>query len=198
MARIRAEDYDDKRRAILDEAAKLFAEHGFARTSISMISDACGGSKAWVYHYYQSKDAILFDLLDRHIRLLLETVRTAGRGIDDPEARLLALIKALLAAYRDADDTHKIQLNEMAVLAPAQQHELKEMERAIVAVFADNLLAINPALRRRPELVKPATMSLLGSLNWSYTWFRADGPMSGEEYGELVARIFVDGLKRLP
>ena len=63
MARTRANDYDKKRQGILSRSAALFAEHGYTGTSITMIAEACGVSKALMYHYYSSKDAVLFDLL---------------------------------------------------------------------------------------------------------------------------------------
>src|SRR5690606_36531613 len=64
MARLRAKDYDDKRAAILEQAAGLFATEGFAAASLSRLAAACETSKASLYHYYQSKEAILFDILD--------------------------------------------------------------------------------------------------------------------------------------
>ena len=82
MARVRSEAYDDRRQEILDRAAGLFARHGFSRTSISTLSRECNASKAWIYHYYESKEAILFDILHDHIRMLRDTVQAA----DDPEA----------------------------------------------------------------------------------------------------------------
>src|SRR5271166_1779785 len=51
MARTRAQDYDAKRDTILGKAADLFAKHGYPGTSISMIAEACGVSKALLYHW---------------------------------------------------------------------------------------------------------------------------------------------------
>ena len=73
MARTRSEDYDVKRRLILDQAAALFAEKGFSAASLSELARACEGSKSWIYHYYPSKEAILYDILSDHMTTLLET-----------------------------------------------------------------------------------------------------------------------------
>ena len=51
MARSRANDYDDKRQAILDRSAELFSVYGFDRASMNRIAEACGVSKANLYHY---------------------------------------------------------------------------------------------------------------------------------------------------
>ena len=194
MARVRAGDYDAKRGQILDAAAELFAEHGFASASVAMLSQRCGGSKAWIYHYYGSKEAILFDLIDSHVRHLLATVRAADDPGAAPRQRLEALVLALLGAYRNADDKHAVQLNDLRRLPAAQQEEIRAHEREIVEIFAAALLAASPRLAERPELRKPVTMSLLGMLNWHHRWFRHDGPLGLEEYARVVVGLVLDGI----
>ena len=78
MARTRANDYDKKRLGILSRSAALFAAHGYTGTSITMIAEACGVSKALMYHYYRSKDAVLFDLLEDHLQNLVTVVEAAA------------------------------------------------------------------------------------------------------------------------
>ena len=63
MARPRSADHGIKRRAILDRSAALFARNGYDRTAMAEVAAACGVSKALLYHYYDSKDALLFDIL---------------------------------------------------------------------------------------------------------------------------------------
>jgi TetR/AcrR family transcriptional regulator len=90
MARTRATDYDDKRRAILDRSAELFAEHGYDRASMSKIAEACGVSKANLYHYYNDKEELLFDVIRFHLEELLGSLprrspegayRSVARGL---------------------------------------------------------------------------------------------------------------------
>ena len=197
MARVRSEAYDDRRQEILDRAAGLFARHGFARTSISTLSRECNASKAWIYHYYESKEAILFDILHDHIRMLRDTVQAADDPEAAPEARLEALIAALLEAYGDSDAKHRVLLNELGILAPTQQRQIRALEREIVALFAAAVADLNPALAAQRNLIKPVTMSLLGMLNWHFTWFRKDGPLGLEDYADLATRLFISGVKGL-
>ena len=72
MARTQAADYEAQRRAILDHAAEAFADAGYAACTMADIARRSGASKARLYHYYESKEAILYDLLDRHTRELLD------------------------------------------------------------------------------------------------------------------------------
>ena len=121
MARTRATDYDDKRRAILDRSAELFAEHGYDRASMSKIAEACGVSKANLYHYYKDKEELLFDVIRFHLEELLEVVEAADNPDLSPAARLKELVAALLEAYRDADAQHNVQINGLRLLPADRQ-----------------------------------------------------------------------------
>jgi TetR/AcrR family transcriptional regulator len=192
MARPRAADYDDKRLAILRGAASLFANQGFDRTSMSEIALALGVSKALFYHYYRSKDDLLFDIIRSHLSELVEVTEAADDPALPPGARLENVIAAILDCYRDADDEHKIQIGHLGRLSEVQQGELKGLERRLVEVLAGIVAALNPKLEKR--LVKPLTMSLFGTLNWKYMWFRDGGPVTHAHYVKLVTALFTAGI----
>ncbi len=193
MARPRAEDYDDKRDAILDTSGRLFAERGYDGASMSQIADACGVSKALLYHYYANKEALLFDIIERHLKTLVEAVRAASEANEEPTERVIAISTALLEAYRDADAEHKVQINDLKRLPDERQEAVKRLERQLVDLFAAALAAANPTLDGGNPLLKPVTMSLFGMLNWHYLWFRPQGPISRQDYAALATRLVVDG-----
>lgn len=196
MARPRASDYDDKRRSILDRSAALFAAHGYDRASMNMIAEACGVSKALLYHYYRDKEELLFDVIRFHLEELLEAVEAAREADQDPTDRLRSLCAALLEAYRDADAEHKVQINHLGLLAEERQAELKGMERDLVAIFADAIADARPELRGT-GLLKPVTMSLFGMINWHYLWFKSTGEVTRADYAALVSQLIVDGTRNL-
>jgi TetR/AcrR family transcriptional regulator len=197
MARPRANDYDDKRLAILRSATLLLARHGYARTSMAEIADACGISKSLLYHYYSSKEGLLYDILERHLERLVRVVATAAVGApgEAPAHRLERMVGDLLEAYRDADDLHKVQMNEFAILPDEAQARLSALERRIVAAFAAVLVEISPPLGEAGQPLKPVTMSLLGMINWHHTWFREHGPLSRRDYAALASRLIVAGVR---
>ncbi len=197
MARPRAEDYDDKRKAILKTSAELFAEHGFDRTSMNQIAQGCGVSKALLYHYYANKDALLYDIIRDHLDELIQGVEAAQGGDSHPEKRLRDYVAALLDAYRDANAEHKIQINEMKRLSPDQQEELKAKERHLVRLFAEAISDAVPEIGKGSMLLKPVTMSLFGMVNWHYLWFRDGGPVSREDYADISTTILLNGARSL-
>lgn len=196
MARPRAADYDGKRKAILDRSAKLFAKNGYDRTSMAEVAGACRVSKALLYHYYVSKDELLFDILKSHLDDLIGAVRAVDEKLT-PKPRLRALVGALLDAYKDADSQHKIQINELSKLASAKRQQLIALERELVAIFSSAIAAANRNIGASPRLLKPVTMSLFGMLNWHYMWFREGGAMSREEYADLATQLLIEGAASL-
>jgi TetR/AcrR family transcriptional regulator len=197
MPRTRARDYDDKREAILHRAAIAFARDGYDRASMAGLAAECGISKALLYHYYASKEALLFGILSNHLQALVDSVENAGQGSLAPEERLGRLVMALLDAYRDADAEHKVQINALGLLPEAEQGQLKAVERRLVAIFAEAIRAVEPDAFQNGRLLKPVTMSLFGMLNWFYMWFREGGPVSRAEYADLATKMLVNGVRRL-
>ncbi|MCT4656249.1 MAG: TetR/AcrR family transcriptional regulator [Cohaesibacter sp.] len=197
MARTRAADYGDKRRSILDQSAKVFAAQGYDKTSMAQIAKTCGFSKALLYHYYENKEALLTDIIKVHLEELVSEVQTAIDPELSPKAQLQALVTALLLSYEDADDKHKLQINELSFLPEERQADLKQLERDLVSIFAQAVIAANPAIGEQERMIMPVTMSLFGILNWTYLWFRPSGGMSRQEYAQLVTTMLIDGTQHL-
>jgi TetR/AcrR family transcriptional regulator len=195
MARPKAADHGEKRDAILQRAAELFAREGYHRASLAQLAEAGGVSKSLVYHYYSSKEALLFDVIERHITGLVDAAAAADDPALDPEPRLEALVMALLERYRDADSAHKVQMNDLDHLPPDQQAIIKAEQRELVRRFSKVIGLINPRLVGT-EMLRPATMSLFGMLNWHYTWFKDGGPMSRAAYARFATRLFVEGVRK--
>lgn len=193
MARTRAADFDEKRRSILDSAAAVFAKLGMERASMAQIAQENNVSKALLYHYYPSKDLLIFDIGRTHLVELEAAIIEADRPDLEPRARLRHLIGGVLENYRTASNFHQVLLNGTGSLTESQRLELREMERRIVKAFSDVLVDINPALADNRAGVTPVTMSLFGILNWVYTWFRPSGALSREGYADMVTALFLDG-----
>ena len=70
MARGRAPGYDDQREMILARAAHLFARGGYPATSMNQVAQACGLSKATLYHYYRDKYEQLVSIAEGHVSRL--------------------------------------------------------------------------------------------------------------------------------
>ena len=197
MARTQAADYEAQRAAILDHAAEAFAERGYAACSMSDIAARSGASKARLYHYYESKEAMLFDLLDRHtqrlIDIALEVRDRAKRSKLPPKEELRAMIDAFLDAYQSSRTRHIALLNDVKFLGQKQQDKILARERAVVDAYTEALKRAFPK-RVQAANARAVTMMLMGAMNWTFTWLKPDGAMSYADYARQVADTLFDGL----
>ena len=197
MARTRGASFDQQRAAILEAAAALFAQRGFAAASTARIAAAAGVSKPLLYHYYQDTQALLFDIADGYLdRLLAITAAVAAPGLP-PEAHFRALLRAFMAEYRTSQDKHMVLVQDVKFLSPERQAAVTGKQRAVVEAFATAIARLGPRFTRRALRV-PLAMILFGMINWTFTWLRPDGPLAYEDMAEVVAELFLDGVRRRP
>lgn len=196
MARTRAADFEEKQRVILDLAAQVFAEQGMEKASMSQIATTAQVSKALLYHYYPSKDALIFAIIITHLEGLDAAIEEADDPDLPPKLRLRKLVGTVLENYRGADNQHKVQLNATSALSDEQKAEITGLERRIVRRFSTVLDLVNPGLNttERP-LLMPVTMSLFGMMNWVYMWFRDGGRISREDYADVATTLILEGIK---
>jgi AcrR family transcriptional regulator len=192
MVRPRAENYLERQQGILDAAAAMFAKHGFNGTSIAALADSCGVSKALLYHYYDSKEALLYDMLLVHCKLLSETASNATKESDKPEEQLRSLVRALMELYMSSRDKHVVLLNDLHCLPENQQTEIKEEERKVLQEIKDLIVKLRPDLK--PPQVTSLTMYLMGAVNWTYTWFKPQGQVTAAEFADLATATFLSGI----
>lgn len=196
MARSRASDFEEKQHSLLLNAARVFASQGMEKASMSQIASIAGVSKSLLYHYYPSKGALIFKIIETHLQSLESALAKADNPAREPEKRLEELVATVLKAYKGADDQHKVQLNAGIALSDEQQQEITAIERRIVKRFSSVIRDIRPELDspERP-LLQPVTMSLFGMMNWVYMWFRDGGTIDRDDYAKIATTLILEGLK---
>ncbi|WP_027792922.1 TetR/AcrR family transcriptional regulator [Paraburkholderia acidipaludis] len=198
MARTRAPDHETQRDQILELAAAKFAQTSYPSTSMSDLAAASGTSKARLYHYYESKEAILFDLLDRYTkRLMLIIAEVEGasqrRRLDERET-FAELVRAFLAEYETSHSRHVALLNDVKYLVDAQREIILNRQRDVVAAFTRQLARAYPG-RVTPENQTALTMMVFGMINWTFTWLKPGGRMAYRDFAEQAIAVIDHGLQ---
>lgn len=191
MTRVRADDYEDKSRTILDTAASLFARTGYPNAKMQDIAKACGASKSMLYHYYPTKDDLLFAMLKEYLEQVIEAIREVREQSGDPEKRFQAFVQVYVQRSAHARRRHVVAMNDVKYLPKRRQAPLLELEGTVVQLACEFLKELNPGLEE--SLYKPYTMMLIGMLNWTETWFRPNGPMKAPELCDRMTRLFLFG-----
>ncbi|MFG6462360.1 TetR/AcrR family transcriptional regulator [Roseateles sp. DXS20W] len=193
MPRKRAPTFEAQRDDILAAAARLFAEQGFSATSMNQVAEACGVAKPTLYHYFQDKQALLAQICDGHVHLLLKLVEEVKAQQLPPAEQLGLLIRRFTRAYAGAQAQHRVLTSEIKFLGDAERERLLDVERRVVSEFATALALVRPELCDA-RLHKPLTMLLFGMINWTFTWLRPDGDLSHEALAALVSDLFFGGI----
>jgi AcrR family transcriptional regulator len=185
----------DPRQEILRTAARLFQQQGYDGTSMNDVAAALKLSKGGLYHHFQSKDEILFDLMSHAMDITEERVLNPVRAIADPEERLRTLIRrhiAVVLSERDREIT--VMLHENHPLSPPLRKRINARKKDYVH-FVENLIADVHRTRGSSVTVTPraAAFALLGMINWIYQWYRPDGTLHEENIVQQYTEIFFQG-----
>tara|TARA_R110002096_G_scaffold433579_2_gene652581 strand:+ start:45927 stop:46529 length:603 start_codon:yes stop_codon:yes gene_type:complete len=197
MARPQSGDYDIRKQKILDTASGIFAIDGYHKASISEIAKACAMSKSLIYHYFPSKQDILYHAMLDHVRELDKLSKEVTSLDLPPEQSLKKIIRRYLHVYEKTVSQHHLLINELGSITPEQKHEVVSIQNNVVRAFADLAEAISPAPLNRHKAKTAISMLMLGMINWTYIWFEPDGPLSSDQMANIITRMFIEGLKGL-
>jgi AcrR family transcriptional regulator len=196
MSRVRADDYEDKRQGILDAAAVLFAQSGYANVKMMDIAKACGASKSMLYHYFPKKEDVLFEIMKDQVQSYLEATEAVAALSAAPEDRLREFVTMWLRKAAQARARLTVLMYEFKFLPKRQRTIVSEVARHLIDRVADMVAQVNPALKQTTPVARHRTYALLlfGILNWTEVWFRSSGPIGADEMAEMIYRLFLHGL----
>lgn len=169
----------DSRQEILRTAARLFQQRGYDATSMNDVAAALKLSKGGLYHHFQSKDEILFEIMNHAMDITEERVLAPVRGIASPEERLRALIRLhieVVLSPRDREIT--VMLHENHPLPPTLRKRINTRKKDYVH-FVESLMAEVQKAGHTKGSVSPraAAFALLGMINWIYQWYKPEGEL---------------------
>ena len=182
-------------RSILERAAKLIFASGFEATSMQEIAEACGLTKAGLYHHVKTKEAILVAIMHYGMDLFEEKVLNPSASIDDPLERLKETMRRNVALVtEDSSKEVTIILHEHQTLTGEAQREINARKKKYVRFLE---AAFQQAIERKQiRSVNPtiAAFSFLGSVLWTYKWYRAGGAIETQQLSNGMIDLFFNGL----
>jgi AcrR family transcriptional regulator len=190
----------DSRQEILRTAARLFQQRGYDATSMNDVAGALKLSKGGLYHHFQSKDEILFEIMNHAMEITEERVLAPVRGIADPQERLRALIRLhieVVLSPRDREIT--VMLHENHPLPPTLRRRINARKKEYVHFVEDLITQVQKESQRAHHAnthanVSPraAAFALLGMINWIYQWYKPEGNLQSQnlvpQFTNLVFR----------
>ncbi len=190
---------DERLNHILEAATMEIARVGYEKASMRMVAKASGVSLAGLYHYFDSKEKMLFLIQFRTFSALLNNLREKLHGVNDPVEQLRVMVRAHVGYFADHMAALKTCSHELDSLSGeaydetrAIRREYYELSRSIIERILD---ARSPDSTFDHHVV---TMSLFGTLNWLYRWYDPKRDRSPTTIANQIATQFLDGIAGAP
>ena len=177
-------------------ATRLFAEKGFENTSVQEIVAAAGFTKGALYHYYESKDDLLYEIYHRVLAMQLERLEHfAGMAAVPVADRLRATAVDVLETSADRLDEMVVFFQSMHLLPPEKQAAVRAERRRYHERFRGMVVEGQRAGVFRDDVSADLVAhSFFGAVHHLGSWFHPDGPMTAGEVGEVFVDLLLGGL----
>ena len=195
MTRVRADDYEDKKKIILDKAAALIARKGFDVATMMEVAQACGTSKSHLYHYFPSKEDLLYAIVREHIARQVEDLKRLVAQPLPAEQRFEQFVDSFVQGAARSRNEHLMLMNDLKYLPKPQLGEIRRMEVEMTELMEELLREINPGLMTKERLQKPYALLLFGMMIWTFSWYERTGSITPGELARRIADLFVHGFK---
>ncbi len=195
VKRGRSESVARRRREVLRTAAQVICKRGYEGTGIQEVAEACGMTKAGLYHYIGSKAGLLSSIMELGMDLFEEEVLARVEGIKNPLERLKRCMALNIETVtRGADKEITIILHEHATLHGAPGKHLNARKKKYVRFLERSFTEAVRQKLIRPVNPTIAAFGFLGMVLWTYKWFRSGGALTEQQVAEGMVDLLFTGL----
>ncbi len=186
-----------KRDALLRAAVRAFSRDGFHATSLEDIGRKLGVTKAALYYYFPSKNALLAALLERAMEFAFGALERARREGRNGRERLRLTLQGYIADMVEALGGCVLLTEESALLPTDRRRHIQQrdaFEHELRTLVADGI-ADGSIVRCDLRLV---VFAMLGAINWVPKWFSSDGAWNGAQVAEALSEYLDRALSTEP
>ena len=195
----RSEQHRLKRHAVLRAASRAFAQRGYFQTSLADIAKEFNLNKATLYHYFKSKDEILFEIHNQGVGAIIgDALVTDAASTANARERLIAFVNSYVTMLND-DFGACLVLTDLKPLEKAAydqcvagRRQVNELLREILRQGADD------GSIARVEDPKTTSSFIFGALNWICHWYHADGEITPDELKRRAIEFVLNAVDRRP
>jgi AcrR family transcriptional regulator len=183
---------------IYEQATRLFAERGFAGTSLQDVAEAMGMTRSALYYYVKNKDQLLAQLVTEITEgPAEEAAEIAGRDLDAPE-KLRTLVRLIAGRQAHHPARFRLVIRSESELPPELASAHESAKRRVLDGF---VRVIDQGVRSgefRPRPVRTTALALIGMCNWVAWWFRPGGAQSADEVADQMAEMALSLVAQTP
>jgi TetR/AcrR family transcriptional regulator, cholesterol catabolism regulator len=186
---------DHRYHEILEGAARLIFQRGYEATSMQEIAEACGLTKAGLYHHIKTKEALLLAIQHYGMDMFDDMVLAKVGDIADPVARLReCMARNIALVTQDASKEVLIILHEHQTLTGTARDEINVRKKRYVRFLESAFREASERGQIRTVDPTLAAFSFLGVVLWTYKWYRADGKLTSRQLSDGMIDLFFEGM----
>jgi AcrR family transcriptional regulator len=179
---------------LLDAAAALFSQKGYAAASTREIAEILGIRKASLYYHVENKEDLLYAICKSSLEQIRRDVGAALEKVEEPLERIRTLVRAHMKSLVRDQVAHSVAVGEMHALSGARLKEVIALRDAYEELVRSVLQEARKAGVLRDDIgVKYLCLILLGLLNRVEMWYRRDGALSPDQLARVFESIFLTG-----
>jgi len=174
--------------------AHLFARKGYHTTSMREIARELGMDKSSLYHYFKSKEELLFKLANDALDDCLTTLEQICSADIPPEDKLKKVLRFYILYYAGDQEGLILMANELNSLNEEYRSILIKKERRYVELIKDilNELADQGKIKHIHSSI--ATFAFFGMVHYTINWYHREGSVGLDELADLFVEIFTRGI----
>ncbi len=176
-------------------AARLFNKKGYLETSMNDIASKAKMSKGGIYHYFSSKDEILFFILSNYMDLILKDLNEKLSNFETNTLKIKFIISRHIDLYTKNLPEAKTLLKEANCLPKNKFDIIAEKQRRYFQIVS-SVVGETVEGPVKKEKITALTFLLFGMCNWIYSWYHPKGSITPQELSDLIYDTFLKGMSR--
>lgn len=179
---------------IIEVATDLFAKQGYRGTSVREIAKNLNITKATLYHYFKSKEEILFSILNKVMDEALEELKKISKLDITPEEKLKNVLKFYSKYYVAKQNDLILLVNELNSLSDNYRKILVEKEKIYLSLMKTIFDELKQVKRLKDIPLTVLAFAFFGMVHYTIYWYHPDGPIKPNELSEYFVEIFTRGI----
>lgn len=187
-----------RREQLIDIAARLFEEEGYHKASMERLAERAGLAKPTLYHYFKSKEEILFEIHLHFIQPLIQRQQRRMKIGLRPSQVLLEAFIDHMEVVAEKPGMLRMFFEHQRELGPDRRAQMRENRQRYRFLIEETIEEGIKAGELRPVDVRLTAFALFGMVNWAYKWFQVKGELSPRETAIFLWDLFMRGVQAGP
>jgi len=180
---------------ICRKSANLFSSKGYVNATLKDVARAAGISKGGIYHYFTTKEELLFVILYRYMDRTLQELKDKLKATSNSRQKIRIFIEHHISHYRDNLPESRLILHESQNLPSGYWEIIKSKQKEYLGILSSHITNLVEDCENGSPKTNVISYCLMGMCNWPYTWFDPKGKVTPSELAQQIYAIFMGDLK---